>query len=112
MRMHARIVRFLAVSAWDLLLPDIIDKPLKLVQNFYFHFLVTDPREKLELLRESQALSDSQVEEVADALAAEWKSRLPGGRLTDAQREVLRQLVRCLHAASAPAAAVNPGEAL
>jgi hypothetical protein len=32
--------------------------------------------------------------------------------LSDAQRELLCQLVRCLHVASAPAVAANPGEAL
>ena len=112
MRMHARIVRFLAVSAWDLLLPDMIDKPLKLAQNFYTYFLATDPREKLELLREAGGLSDAQVEELVDALAAEWRTMLPGGRLSDAQRVLLRQLVHCLHSAGRPSAAANPGEAL
>ncbi len=112
MRMHARVVRFLAVSAWDLLLPDLIDKPLKLAQNFYTCFLATDPREKLDLLREAVGLSDAQVEELVDALSAEWRSMLPGGKLNDAQRDVLRQLVRCLHTAGRPSAVANPGEAL
>ena len=53
MRLYARIVRFLAVSAWDVLLPDFVDKPLKLCQNFYTCFLAADPREKLALLREA-----------------------------------------------------------
>jgi hypothetical protein len=110
--MHARIVRFLAVSAWDLLLPDVIDKPLKLAQNFYACFLATDPREKLALLREAASLSDPQIEDLVDALAAEWKFLLPGGRLTDAQREQLRRLVRCLHSAGQPAVAADPGESL
>jgi hypothetical protein len=112
MRIPARIVRFLAISAWDLLLPDIIDKPIKLVLNFYHCFLATDPREKLELLRDAQSLSADQVDELADALAAEWKSVLPGGRLSDAQRALMRQLVCCLHGASQPSAAANPAEAL
>jgi serine/threonine protein kinase len=112
MRVRSRIVRFLAVSAWDLLLPDIIDKPLKLVLNFYRCFLTADSREKLELLHEMQYLSESQIDELADALAAEWKPLLPGGRLSDAQRDLLRQLVRCLHTAAQPASADDPGEVL
>ncbi len=112
MRMYDRLLRFLAVSAWDLLLPDLIDKPLKVIQNVYHYFLAADPREKLDLLREAQSLSDVQVEELVDALSAEWKSCLPNGRLADAQRAMLRQVVRCLHAASHPAAAANPSEAL
>jgi formylglycine-generating enzyme required for sulfatase activity len=112
MKMHDRLVRFLAVSAWDLLLPDLIHKPIKVIQNVYHCFLAADPREKLDLLREAQSLSDAQTEELVDALATEWKAWLPRGQLADAQRAMLRQVVRCLHGASNPAAAANPGEAL
>jgi hypothetical protein len=110
--MPARIVRFLAVSAWDLLLPDIIDKPLKLAQNFYTCFLATEPHDKFQLLREIHGLPDAQVQELAGALAAEWKPLLPTGQLTNAQRDLAGQLIRCLHTASLPAAAANPDEAL
>ena len=111
MRLHVRIFRFLRSSAWELLLPDIIDKPLKLVQNVYHHFIAADPREKLELLREAEKLSDADVNELAEALAVEWKPLLPGGQLSNGQRELLRQLVRSLHAAGRPAVA-DPNEAL
>ena len=111
MKRRRQVFRFLLSTAWDLLLPDIIDKPLKLAQNFYHRFVAADPREKLELLREAENLTDAEVNELAEALAIEWKSMLPGGQLCTAQRELLRQLVRSLRAAGWPAAA-DPGEAL
>src|SRR5262245_44502531 len=98
MRLHARIVRFLAVSALELLVPDIIEIPFKICHNFYPHFIATDPREKLELLQEAKSLTDKQIEEVTDSLAIEWQSLLPSG-LSAAQRALLRQLVLSLHQA-------------
>jgi Protein kinase domain len=111
MRMHMRVLRFLAVSAWDLLLPDILAKPLKLAQNFYNCFLPVSTAERLELLREARGLTGSEVDSVIDALAAEWRNYLPGGKLSDAQRGLLRQLVEGLHAAGEPAA-TTPSEVL
>src|SRR5436309_585728 len=105
MPVQARIVQFLAVSAREPLLPDSLDKPLELARRFDQHFLSTAPPDKQELLREAQALSDAQVEEVADAVAAEWKVGL-----TERQRELVRQLTRCLRAAAQPAAGAAPAE--
>jgi serine/threonine protein kinase/F0F1-type ATP synthase assembly protein I len=111
-KLHIRIVRFIALSAWDLLVPSIIAHPVSLVRNFYECFLVADPFQKLELLREARNLSDAEIEEIVDAMTAEWKAELPHGQLTEPQRELLRQLVLCLKTASQPAAAANPSEAL
>jgi hypothetical protein len=111
LRIPPQIVRFLAVSALDLLIPDVISIPFKLCENFYRHFIATDVKQQLELLQEARNLSAEQIEEVTDALATEWRSLLVGGTLTDAQRALLRQLVLSLHQVSR-APVPDPAEAL
>jgi hypothetical protein len=110
--LHTQIVRFVALSAWDLLTPDIIARPVSLARNFYECFLVADPRDQLELFREARNLSPVEIEEIVDALAAGWKSVLPDRRLAEPQRELLRRLVRSLKAASQIQAATNRIDAL
>jgi hypothetical protein len=109
--MHERIFRFLRSLASELLVPDIIDKPVKIIQNFHRCFIAADPRERQELLREADNLSGAEVDELVESLTAEWKPLLPGGQLSNSQRDLLRQLVRSLHAACHPDA-TDPGEAL
>jgi WD40 repeat protein/serine/threonine protein kinase len=112
MQMQARIFRFLLVTARDLLLPGFIDLPLKIGQHFYHCFLATDPQEKLRLLREAGQLTNDQIEQLVDAWAAAWRPALSGGRLSQTQRELLRQLVCSLHEAGRPGAGPTPAEAV
>src|SRR4051812_31874495 len=99
MPVFARIGRFLSLVAWDLLLPDFIDKPLKLAQNFYTCFLAADPADRRELLEETRTLPDEHVERFIDAFARSYQKRAPGAALSAEQRELLRQLLAGLRAA-------------
>jgi serine/threonine protein kinase len=92
----SRLLRFFTLAAKELLLPDFLEKPVNLAIHFHRCFVAQELSDKLLLLREARELSSEQVESFADELAQQWK----GIRLNEAQRALLRQLVRCLHDAS------------
>jgi hypothetical protein len=109
---RTRIFRFIAMSAWDIFVPDIISHPVSLVQNFYECFLVADPLEKLSLLKEAEDLSPDDIEAIVEALSTQLQPYLPGQRLTDEQRGLMRRLITCLKAASESSEATDPSEVL
>jgi hypothetical protein len=102
----------MVLTALDLLVPDVVARPVSLAKNFYECFLVADPRNQLELLSEARNLSSAEVEAIVDALAAGWKSVLPDERLTEPQRELLRRLIRSLKTTSQIEGAANRSDAL
>jgi serine/threonine protein kinase len=112
MEMRTRIFRFVAMSAWDILAPNIISHPVSLVKNFYECFLLVDPLEKFGLLKEARDLSPDDIDAIVQALAAQLQPYLPGDRFNAEQLILMRRLVACLKAASEPAAAADPGEML
>lgn len=109
MGMPARLARFLGLTAWDLLLPALVEGPIKVASNFYQCFFAADAQEQLELLREARPLQPAEVEALVDALAGQWRPFLPGGQLNPAQRAAVRALVAALQAAAQPAVS-DPAE--
>jgi len=112
MGMTTRLLRFLSQAAWDLLLPDVVDKPLRIAANFYRCFLAADPTDRLVLLTEASHLTAEQVEQLVDDLAAALQLHLRGGALADEQRDLLRRLVQSLSAAGQTASSSDPAQAL
>ena len=70
MNLPFKVLRFLALAAWELLLPDVVAKPLAVALHFYRCFLAADPRDQLALLREVRTLSEAQMDLVIDGLAS------------------------------------------
>ncbi|VTR96862.1 serine/threonine-protein kinase [Tuwongella immobilis] len=84
-----KIVNFVVVSAVDLLLPDFIDKPIRVCQHFYRHFLATSPNEQLQLLAEGRELSAAQIDDCVQQILAGWKAALPPGESLHPQASIL-----------------------
>src|SRR5262245_55042071 len=78
----SRLTLFVTRSAWDLLLPDFIDKPLAVATHFYECFIVAAPEDQAELLKEgleltSQPQVDALAREVVRHLEAIDSTNLP-----------------------------------
>src|SRR5262245_60960873 len=103
-----KLVRFVAGIAVDLLIPEFIEKPYKIAEQFYRCFLAIDPREQLALLVEADTLSPEQEQEGVGQIVALWRGQLPGALPAGADG-LARQLLAALRSARGKS---DPAEAL
>ncbi len=108
-----RLVRFAAMTAWDVFLPKAIEAPLKVGYNFYHCFLAADPSEQQLLLLEAGELSEAQLEQAAKEIVAAWQKQAGGTPLPTSSYEVARRLLDALRqVARDPERIKNPAESL
>jgi formylglycine-generating enzyme required for sulfatase activity/predicted Ser/Thr protein kinase len=112
MALFQRIVRFVSTTAYDLLVPEFIEKPYKICHNFYYCFLASPPPDQLALLAEAKPLTPEQIAAAVEQILAGWRATLPDGESLPAGAEaVARRMVEALQTtASAPSA--TPAETL
>ena len=95
-----KLIRFVAGTAIDVLLPNIIDKPWKVGRNFYQCFLTVNLNEQLQLLAEAGHLSSEQLEQTVEAIVGQWQQASPDFPLPPEARTLARQIVEGLCQAS------------
>lgn len=95
-----KLIRFVAGTAIDVLLPNIVDKPWKIGRNFYQCFLTVNLNEQLQLLAEAGHLSTEQIEHTVEAIVAQWQQASPDFPLPPEARTLARQIVEGLCQAS------------
>lgn len=100
--------------AVDFLIPDPIDKLVKLCRNFHSCFLVVDLNEHVEIYRELEEASVADEVEMIERVLEEWAEKVPPEcPLPPEARPVVEQWVKGLRAAkTAAASGKNAGEAL
>jgi len=100
-----RVVRFAAGIAFDLLIPNVVEKTWRAFRHFQQNFLVTDLAERVEIFRELAEVTADDETELVGLILAKWTEQLPSGvDLPPDARQVAEQMVNGLRAASRAAA--------
>ncbi len=95
-----RLIRFVSATAKDVLLPNVVDKVMRIGQNFYQCFLVTDVKEQLQLLSEAGNLTAEQIDEAARAIVEHWQQTSPDVPLPPDAFQWAKQIVENLSRAN------------
>ncbi len=96
-----KVVRFLRISAWDVVwelgVPDVVALGIKIAQNFHQCFLAAEIADREELLRSVDGLAPESADATVDEVVAQWE-QMVGRKLPQEVRQIARELLQALQA--------------